>query len=85
LKQFNSGLPDFFGTTDQNEKNIPSNNKIYQTATKSNNGRKIDQNGHKIDQHLPLQGPPKFTQFGTFGLKICHLATLIQVSSMRRL
>jgi hypothetical protein len=29
-----------------------------------------------MDQHLPLQGPPKFTQIGIFGLKIYHLATL---------
>jgi hypothetical protein len=27
-------------------------------------------------QHLPLQDPPKFTQIGSFYLKICHLATL---------
>jgi hypothetical protein len=33
-------------------------------------------NGHKTYQHLPLQDPPKFTQIGIFGLKICHLATL---------
>jgi hypothetical protein len=25
----------------------------------------------KIDQPLPLQGPPKFTQNGIFGMKIC--------------
>jgi hypothetical protein len=28
-------------------------------------------------QHLPLQGPAKFAQIGIFGLKICHLATLV--------
>jgi hypothetical protein len=28
-------------------------------------------------QHLPLQDPPKSTQSGIFGVKICHLATLI--------
>jgi hypothetical protein len=27
-------------------------------------------------QHLQLPYPPKFTQIGIFGLKICHLATL---------
>jgi hypothetical protein len=27
-------------------------------------------------QHLPLKGPPKFTQTGIFGLKTNHLATL---------
>jgi hypothetical protein len=43
---------------------------------------------HKIDQmtitytyqHLPLQDPPKFTQIGIFGLKIYHLATLLDMS-----
>jgi hypothetical protein len=30
-----------------------------------------------VYQHLPLQDPPKFTQNGLFGLKICHLATLV--------
>jgi hypothetical protein len=33
-------------------------------------------NGHKIFQHLPFKGPPKFTQIGIFGLKTNHLATL---------
>jgi hypothetical protein len=33
-------------------------------------------NGHK-KQHFPLKDPPKFTQIGTFGLKIYHLATLV--------
>jgi hypothetical protein len=28
-------------------------------------------------QHLPLQDPQKFTQIGIFGLKICHLATMV--------
>jgi hypothetical protein len=29
----------------------------------------------KIDQYLPLQDPPKFTQIRIFGFKRCHLAT----------
>jgi hypothetical protein len=33
-------------------------------------------NDHMTYQHLPLQDPPKFTQIGTFGFKIYHLATL---------
>jgi hypothetical protein len=42
------------------------------------NGRKIPRpNVHKIYQHLPLQGSPKFTQIRIVGLKKCHLATLI--------
>jgi hypothetical protein len=28
-------------------------------------------------QHFPFQGPPKYTQFGIFGLKLNHLATLV--------
>jgi hypothetical protein len=38
---------------------------------------KIGPNGRLIWQHLPFQDPPKFTQIGIFGLKICHLATLV--------
>jgi hypothetical protein len=33
-------------------------------------------NGHKIYQHRPFNVPPKFTHILTFGLKMCHLATL---------
>jgi hypothetical protein len=33
-------------------------------------------NIHKINQHLLVQDPPKFTQIGNFGFKIYHLATL---------
>jgi hypothetical protein len=35
-------------------------------------------NGRKIYQHLPLKDPKKLTQIGTFGLKICRLATLVR-------
>jgi hypothetical protein len=35
-------------------------------------------NGHKIYQHFPFQGPPKFTQIWFFGLKTNHLATLLK-------
>jgi hypothetical protein len=34
-------------------------------------------NGHKIYQHFPFKGPPKYTKIGIFGLKINHLATLV--------
>jgi hypothetical protein len=27
-------------------------------------------NGHKIYQHFPFKGPPKYTQIGIFGLKV---------------
>jgi hypothetical protein len=47
------------------------------------NGHKIDQMGvNVIYQHLPLQDPPKLTQIGIFGLKICHLATLNRISKI---
>jgi hypothetical protein len=58
--------------------------KIYQITIKCTkwpqnilDGGKNRPTGHKINQHLPLQDPPKFTQIGLFGLKICHLATLL--------
>jgi hypothetical protein len=33
-------------------------------------------NGHKIYQHLPCKGPPKFTQISNFWFETNHLATL---------
>jgi hypothetical protein len=54
--------------------NIPHCHKIYQIATKYT---KWPYNY----QRLPLQHPPKFTQIGLLGLKICHLATLATVST----
>jgi hypothetical protein len=74
---FKAGLPDFSWY------NIRE--KIYQITIKFTkwpqclpNRSKNRPNSHKIYQHTPLQDPPKFTQIGIFGLKICHLATLIQ-------
>jgi hypothetical protein len=46
-------------------------------TTKYTKWQKYRPNGLKIYQHLQLQDPPKFTQIGIFGLKICHLATLL--------
>jgi hypothetical protein len=36
---------------------------------------------YKIDQHLPLQVPPKFTQIRIFGSKLWHLATLMSAAA----
>jgi hypothetical protein len=61
------GLPDFSWY------NIPKREETYHKIYIPN-GHKIYQirpNGHKMYQHLPLQDPPKFTQIGIFGLKIC--------------
>jgi hypothetical protein len=38
-------------------------------------------NGNRIYQPFPFQDPSKFTQIGTFGLKMYHLAPLFYVSS----
>jgi hypothetical protein len=34
--------------------------------------------GLKSYRHFPIEGPPKNDQFGIFGLKIYHLATLLK-------
>jgi hypothetical protein len=73
-------LPDILGTTYQNGKNIPNNHKIYQMTTKYTKCPKNRPTGHKIHQYLPLLDPPKFTEITIFGLKICHLATLLLLS-----
>jgi hypothetical protein len=52
--------------------------KIYQVTIKYTEWTQNIPNGHKIYQHLPFQDPPKFTQFGIFGLKIYHLAALAE-------
>jgi hypothetical protein len=39
--------------------------------------------GPKIDQHFPIQGPPKFSQIWIFGSKRNHLATLASFNVIR--
>jgi hypothetical protein len=69
---WNPGLPDFsWSKHTKMGKNIPNYHTLYQTSIKYTNG-------HKIYQHFLFQGPPKFTQIGIFGLKINHLATLLE-------
>jgi hypothetical protein len=36
-------------------------------------------NCHTMYQHFPIQGPPKFTQIGIFGLEINHPATVVDL------
>jgi hypothetical protein len=71
-----AGLPDFslYLQHTKTGKNISNNHKMTTKYTKRLRNRP---NGHKIYRHLPLQDPPKFTQIGFFGLKKCHLATLL--------
>jgi hypothetical protein len=60
---------------------IPKGEKIYQITT---NYTKCPYNitkDRKMDQHLPVQDPPKFTQIWIFGLKTNRLATLLQGSN----
>jgi hypothetical protein len=57
-------------------KNKQNDYKMYQMATRCTKGLSNITNGHKIYQHFPFQGPPKYTQIEIFGLKIYHLATL---------
>jgi hypothetical protein len=63
--------------------NIPDNHKIYQKALKYTKRPENWQNDHKIYQHLPLQGPPKFTRTVIFGLKKYHLASLVWTPLIR--
>jgi hypothetical protein len=64
--------------------NIPNGRKMYQMAAKYTkwpqnipNCRQIGQMAPKINQHLPLKDPTKFTQIWIFVFKIYHLATLL--------
>jgi hypothetical protein len=62
--------------TYQNGKNIPNDHKVYQVALKYEKWPQTTPNGHEIYQHFPFKDPPKYTQFGIFGLKEHQLATL---------
>jgi hypothetical protein len=66
--------------------NIPNGHKIYQMATKYTKWPQNIENGHKIDQMVKkyinifhCKTLQNLTQILIFGLKIYHLATLIQV------
>jgi hypothetical protein len=67
----------FLIKTDQIGKNVTNNLKLYEIALNYTKWTLNIPNGHKIYQHLPFKGPPKFTQICIFGLKTNHLATLV--------
>jgi hypothetical protein len=72
-----AGLPDFsWYNTHNREKYTKMNTKYTNWPQNIRNCSKIDQNGHKMYQHLSLKDTQKFTRSGIFGLKIYHLATL---------
>jgi hypothetical protein len=50
---------------------------MFQMAVISSKWPKYVPNGHKIYLNFPFQGPPKFTKIGIFGMKIYHLASLV--------
>jgi hypothetical protein len=68
----------FLVQTNQIGKNVPNDHKLYQTAITFSKWPLNIPHGHKIYQHFPFQCSPKFTQIGIFGLKLNHLATLLQ-------
>jgi hypothetical protein len=55
--------------TYQNGKNIPNDHKLYKMAIQCKKWLQSAPNGHKICQHIPIKGPPKYTQIGIFGTK----------------
>jgi hypothetical protein len=61
-------------------KNIPNYHHIYQMSIKYFKWPYNRPNVYNMYQHLPLQDPPKFTESGIFGMKICHLATLARIT-----
>jgi hypothetical protein len=64
--------------------NIPKWRKIYLITINYTKWPQNTPNCRKIDQmvikytNIRLQDPPKCTHIGIFGLKICHLATLVE-------
>jgi hypothetical protein len=55
---------------------IPKQCKINYLTTKYTKWPRNLPNEHKIYKHFLVGGPPKYTKFGIFGMKINHLATL---------
>jgi hypothetical protein len=58
-------------------KNVPNEHKMYHMVIEYPKSPQNATDGHKITQHFPIEGTPKFTQIGIFGLKRNHLATLL--------
>jgi hypothetical protein len=56
----------FLVQTYQIGKNITNDHKLYQTAINYTKWRYNIPKGHKIYQHLPFKGSPKFTQIWDF-------------------
>jgi hypothetical protein len=73
----NQGCQIFPCTCNQNRKNVPKEHIMYQMVIKYSKCPQKITDGHKIYQHLPTLGTPKFTQIRIFGLKTNHLATLV--------
>jgi hypothetical protein len=69
----------FLGTTYQNREKytIPTTIKYTKWIESIQNGKNRSY-GHKLYQHRPWLDSPKFTQIGIFGMKIYHLATLME-------
>jgi hypothetical protein len=65
------------GMPDLSWLNITKRGKTYQITIQYAKWPQNIPNGHKIYKHFTLQDPPKLIQIGIFGLKKCHLATLI--------
>jgi hypothetical protein len=72
---FVAGLPDFSWSKHT------KTGTIYQRTTNYTKRPYVVPNGHKLYQkalkYFPFYGPSKYTQIGTFGLKINHLAILL--------
>jgi hypothetical protein len=64
-------------------KNVTNYLKLYEMALNYTKWTLNIPNCHKIYQHLPFKGPPKFTQICIFGLKTNHLATLVMSTILR--
>jgi hypothetical protein len=59
----------FLFQTYQIGKNITNDHKLYKTGINYTKWPLNIRNGHKIRQHLPFKGPPKFTQIWDFGFE----------------
>jgi hypothetical protein len=66
--------------------NLTKTGKTYQLITNYTKRPQIITNGSKkfqiVLKYFPFKGPPNFTHFGIFGLKMNHLATLVSIGCL---
>jgi hypothetical protein len=73
--KWRAGWPDFSWNS------LPKREKMDQINIKYTKWTQKIPNAHKTCQHVSFQDSQKFTHIGSFGSKMCYLATLVESPS----